>query len=124
VKASGKTPEDLNRSGEKNGALILGMYNDILRSCNALDYHDLINSSVKLLTDFDEVLKECQYKWKAIVVDEFQDTSSMQYLLLRLLGSHNHITIVGDEDQSIFSFNGADVSGFGSFRRDFPTHKE
>ncbi|KAM0868494.1 hypothetical protein ACQ4PT_041286 [Festuca glaucescens] len=70
------------------------------------------------------VYKECQKTWQAIVVDEFQDTSAMQYFLLKLLASHNHITIVGDEDQSIFSFNGADVSGFDSFRTDFPTHKE
>lgn len=45
------------------------------------------------------VQRECTGKWKAIVVDEFQDTSSMQYQLLRILGSHNHITIVGDDDQ-------------------------
>lgn len=124
AKSSGKTPEDLKKIGERKGAVILGKYDDILRSCNALDYHDLINSSVKLLTDFPEVLKECQDVWKAIVVDEFQDTSSMQYSLLRKLASHNHVTIVGDEDQSIFSFNGADINGFDSFRRDFPTYKE
>ncbi|KAK8964959.1 hypothetical protein KSP40_PGU019956 [Platanthera guangdongensis] len=124
AKASGKTPEDLKKMGERKGAVILEKYDDILRSCNALDYHDLINSSVKLLSDFLEVRKECQDIWKAIVVDEFQDTSSMQYFLLRILASHNHVTIVGDEDQSIFSFNGADVDGFDSFRRDFPTYKE
>ncbi|XP_028553260.1 ATP-dependent DNA helicase SRS2-like protein At4g25120 isoform X2 [Dendrobium catenatum] len=124
AKTSGKTPEDLKKMGQRNGAVILEKYNDILRSCNALDYHDFINSSVKLLSDFREVRKECQDTWKAIVVDEFQDTSSMQYFLLRILASHNHVTIVGDEDQSIFSFNGADVNGFDSFRRDFPTHKE
>lgn len=46
-----------------------------------------------------KVFKECQDTWKAIIVDEFQDTSTMQYKLLRMLGSHNHITIVGDDDQ-------------------------
>ncbi|KAM1141797.1 hypothetical protein FF1_041645 [Malus domestica] len=59
--------------------------------------------------------EECQESWKAIVIDEFQDTSAMQY---------NHITIVGDDDQSIFSFNGADISGFDSFRKDFSNYKE
>jgi superfamily I DNA/RNA helicase len=92
-------------------------------SCNALDYHDFINSSITLLTKFPEgsfssdltcfdelllkisvslayaVYKECQETWQAIVVDEFQDTSAMQYFLLKLLASRNHITIVGDEDQ-------------------------
>ncbi|CAN1798746.1 ATP-dependent DNA helicase SRS2-like protein At4g25120 [Linum perenne] len=124
AKASGKTPADYIKLGNKVGAAILGNYNDILRSCNSLDYHDLISCSVKLLTDFPEVLKECQDSWKAILVDEFQDTSVMQYGLLQLLASHNHITVVGDDDQSIFSFNGADSSGFESFRQGFPTYKE
>ncbi|KAG5223316.1 ATP-dependent DNA helicase SRS2 protein [Salix suchowensis] len=124
AKASGKTPADFHGRGDEIGAAILGNYNDILRSCNALDYHDLISCSVKLLADFPEVFEDCKDSWKAIVIDEFQDTSAMQYSLLRLLSSHNHITIVGDDDQSIFSFNGADISGFDSFRRDFANYKE
>ncbi|XP_021286637.1 ATP-dependent DNA helicase SRS2-like protein At4g25120 isoform X1 [Herrania umbratica] len=124
AKASGKTPEECRKMGDEIGAAVLGNYSDILRSCNALDYHDLICCSVKLLTQYPEVFKECQDSWKAIIVDEFQDTSAMQYSLLRILASHNHITIVGDDDQSIFSFNGADISGFDSFRKDFPNYKE
>ncbi|XP_040382180.1 ATP-dependent DNA helicase SRS2-like protein At4g25120 isoform X2 [Oryza brachyantha] len=124
AKASGRTPEEYEKKGNLTGASILRHYNEILRSCNALDYHDFINSSITLLTKFPEVYEECQNTWQAIVVDEFQDTSTMQYYLLKTLASHNRITIVGDEDQSIFSFNGADVSGFDSFRRDFPNHKE
>ncbi|XP_023635685.1 ATP-dependent DNA helicase SRS2-like protein At4g25120 isoform X2 [Capsella rubella] len=123
-KASGKTPEECRKMGNEIGAKILGNYNNILKACDALDYHDLISCSVTLLSDFPEVFKECQDTWKAIIVDEFQDTSTMQYKLLRMLGSHNHITIVGDDDQSIFGFNGADSSGFDSFRRDFPNYKE
>uniref|UniRef100_A0A6N2LAH7 DNA 3'-5' helicase n=1 Tax=Salix viminalis TaxID=40686 RepID=A0A6N2LAH7_SALVM len=95
AKASGKTPADFHGRGDEIGAAI----NDILRSCNALDYHDLISCSVKLLADFPEVFEDCKDSWKAIVIDEFQDTSAMQYSLLRLLSSHNHITIVGDDDQ-------------------------
>ncbi|XP_062092243.1 ATP-dependent DNA helicase SRS2-like protein At4g25120 [Humulus lupulus] len=124
AKASGKTTAECFKMGDEMGATILGNYNDILRSCNALDYHDLISCSVKLLTDYPEVFRECQESWKAIVIDEFQDTSAMQYSLLKMLSSHNHITIVGDDDQSIFSFNGADNSGFESFRKDFPNYKE
>ncbi|XP_056683975.1 ATP-dependent DNA helicase SRS2-like protein At4g25120 isoform X2 [Spinacia oleracea] len=124
AKASGKTPDECRQKGDQFGATVLSNYNDILRSCNALDYHDLISCSAKLLTDYPEVLEECQASWKAIIVDEFQDTSSMQYGLLKLLVSHGQITIVGDDDQSIFSFNGADISGFDSFRKDFPCHKE
>ncbi|XP_070681911.1 ATP-dependent DNA helicase SRS2-like protein At4g25120 [Malus domestica] len=124
AKASGKTPAECRRMGDVTGGEILRNYNDILKSCNALDYHDLISCSVKLLSDFPEVLKECQESWKAIVIDEFQDTSAMQYSLLRILASHNHITIVGDDDQSIFSFNGADISGFDYFRKDFSNYKK
>ncbi|KAL1294854.1 hypothetical protein HN51_055699 [Arachis hypogaea] len=124
AKASGRTSADYCELGNEIGAEILVHYNSILKSCNALDYHDLISCSVKLLTDFPEVFRECQDSWKAIVIDEFQDTSTMQYKLLRILASHHKITIVGDDDQSIFSFNGADVSGFMSFRKDFPNYKE
>ncbi|KAK9102820.1 hypothetical protein Sjap_020074 [Stephania japonica] len=124
AKASGKSSSACQVMGDEIGAKLLGNYDGILASCNALDYHDLISCSVKLLTDFPEVFEECQNLWKAIVIDEFQDTSAMQYSLLRKLASHNCITVVGDEDQSIFSFNGADISGFDSFRKDFPNHKE
>ncbi|XP_051121237.1 ATP-dependent DNA helicase SRS2-like protein At4g25120 [Andrographis paniculata] len=124
AKAAGRIPEDFQKIGDHTGAIILENYNNILRSCNALDYHDFISCSVRLLTDFPEVFKECQESWKAIVIDEFQDTSAMQYVLLRILASHKCITIVGDEDQSIFSFNGADVNGFDSFRKDFPMYQE
>ncbi|KAH9770504.1 dna helicase [Citrus sinensis] len=124
AKASGKTPAEFRKIGDEIGAAILENYNGILRSCNALDYHDLISCSVKLLSTFPEVFQECQDSWKAIIVDEFQDTSAMQYSLLQILASHNRITIVGDDDQSIFSFNGADISGFDSFRKDFLNYKE
>ncbi|KAK7268670.1 hypothetical protein RIF29_21376 [Crotalaria pallida] len=124
AKASGRTSAEYREMGNEIGAEILENYNNILKSCNALDYHDLISCSVKLLTDFPEVFKECQDSFKAVVIDEFQDTSAMQYKLLKILASHNKITIVGDDDQSIFSFNGADISGFISFRKDFPNFKE
>ncbi|KAG6429254.1 hypothetical protein SASPL_107299 [Salvia splendens] len=99
AKAAGRSPEDFHKIGDETGATILRNYEDILKSCNALDYHDFISCSVKLFTDFPEVLVECQETWQAIVIDEFQDTSAMQYSLLRILGSHKRITIVGDEDQ-------------------------
>lgn len=124
AKSAGRAPGYYYKIGNKTGAAVLQSYNDILKSCNALDYHDLISCSVKLLTDFPEVFEECQELWKAIVIDEFQDTSAVQYGLLRILASHKRITIVGDEDQSIFGFSGADASGFDSFRKDFPLHKE
>ncbi|XP_012569785.1 ATP-dependent DNA helicase SRS2-like protein At4g25120 isoform X2 [Cicer arietinum] len=124
AKASGRTSAEFREMGNEIGAEVLENYSNILKSCNALDYHDLISCSVKLLTDFPEVFRESQDSWKAVVVDEFQDTSAMQYKLLKILASHHKITIIGDDDQSIFSFNGADISGFISFRNDFPNYKE
>ncbi|CAI8585071.1 unnamed protein product [Vicia faba] len=124
AKASGRTSAEFRELGNEIGAEILENYSNILKSCNALDYHDLISCSVKLLTDFPEVFRESQDSWKAVVIDEFQDTSAMQYKFLKILGSHNKITIIGDDDQSIFSFNGANISGFISFRNDFPNYKE
>ncbi|KAK6117841.1 hypothetical protein DH2020_048413 [Rehmannia glutinosa] len=100
AKAAGKSPDDFRKMGDETGLF-----------CEATDR-------------FSEVFAECQESWKAIVIDEFQDTSAMQYGLLQILASHKRITIVGDEDQSIFSFNGADVCGFDSFRKDFPMFKE
>jgi superfamily I DNA/RNA helicase len=70
------------------------------------------------------VLKECESTWTHVLVDEFQDTSAQQYLFLRLIARHQRITVVGDDDQSIFSFNGANSGGFGAFRKDFVGHKE
>ncbi|PHT89071.1 ATP-dependent DNA helicase SRS2-like protein [Capsicum annuum] len=99
VKSAGKTPDDYYKVGNETGAAVLQSYNDILKSCNALDYHDLISCSAKLLTDFSEVFEECQELWKAMVIDEFQDRSAVQYELLRILALHKRITIVGDEDQ-------------------------
>ncbi|EFJ30134.1 hypothetical protein SELMODRAFT_409804 [Selaginella moellendorffii] len=105
-------------------AAILRHYERILASCNSLDYHDFIGFAVKLLTDHPDVLAECHNIWAYVLVDEFQDTSVMQYKLLRLLSLHGRVTVVGDDDQSIFSFNGANSLGFSTFRNDFPNHKE
>ncbi|MCO5600450.1 hypothetical protein L7F22_054563 [Adiantum nelumboides] len=119
AKASGQTPEYFESVGNESGAAVLRQYNATLASCDALDYHDFINFSVSLLHNDAEALKQCLLKWTCLLVDEFQDTSKMQYELLRLLGSHKRITVVGDDDQSIFSFNGADSNNFEAFRKDF-----
>ncbi|KAH7307516.1 hypothetical protein KP509_22G063300 [Ceratopteris richardii] len=124
AKASGHTPEYFESQGNVSGAAVLRHYDATLASCDALDYHDFINYSVSLLSDDNEVYKDCLSKWTCLLVDEFQDTSKMQYELLRLLGAHKRITVVGDDDQSIFSFNGADSNNFEMFRKDFPDLKE
>ncbi|KAL2612885.1 hypothetical protein R1flu_024577 [Riccia fluitans] len=124
AKCSGRTADYYEKSGNILGASVLKNYEKTLSACNALDYHDFISSAVKLFEEHRTVLEECQRTWCCILVDEFQDTSAMQYKFLRLLASHQRITIVGDDDQSIFGFNGANSAGFLSFRKDFPSHKE
>ncbi|XP_024520223.1 ATP-dependent DNA helicase SRS2-like protein At4g25120 isoform X1 [Selaginella moellendorffii] len=124
AKASGQDSEQIEKSGNHLGADILRHYERILASCNSLDYHDFIGFAVKLLTDHPDVSAECHNTWAYVLVDEFQDTSVMQYKLLRLLSLHGRVTVVGDDDQSIFSFNGANSLGFSTFRNDFPNHKE
>ncbi|XP_024395416.1 ATP-dependent DNA helicase SRS2-like protein At4g25120 isoform X5 [Physcomitrium patens] len=124
AKSAGRTSLDYEKMGNAVGASVLRHYEATLAACDAMDYHDFISFAVFLLEKYPEVLDECQKTWTCVLVDEFQDTSRMQYRFLRLLASHNRVTIVGDDDQSIFSFNGANARGFDSFRRDFPMLKE
>ncbi|KAJ7536016.1 hypothetical protein O6H91_12G053800 [Diphasiastrum complanatum] len=122
-KSAGRTPQEIENSGNLIGAAVLRHYEETLAACDALDYHDLISFSVTLLNKHHEVLEECQKSWTCLLVDEFQDTSAMQYKLLQLLAK-SRLTVVGDDDQSIFSFNGANSCGFDWFRKDFLEHKE
>lgn len=96
-------------------------YQDELRRSNALDFDDLIMLTVKLFTEIPAVLSRYQQKLVYILVDEFQDTNFAQYHLLKLLASaHGKICVVGDDDQSIYRFRGANVSNILNFKRDFP----
>ncbi|GAQ83934.1 ATP-dependent DNA helicase [Klebsormidium nitens] len=124
AKADGKTPDFYARSGNTEGAAVLGHYEETLRRCDALDYSDFISCVVRLLETDSEVSSTCEATWTHVLVDEFQDTSAQQYRFLRALAPHKRITVVGDDDQSIFSFNGANAGGFGAFRADFVGHKE
>ncbi|KAG6544381.1 hypothetical protein Mapa_014215 [Marchantia paleacea] len=124
AKCAGRTSTYYEKIGNMLGASVLRNYEKTLTACNALDYHDFISCAASLLKEHQSVLEECQRTCCCILVDEFQDTSAMQYNFLQLLASHQRITVVGDDDQSIFGFNGANAGGFSSFRKDFPTHKE
>ncbi len=104
------------------------VYNQILLDNNALDFADLIFYAVKLLRERPNILKHYQNRWKYILVDEFQDTNWSQYELIKLL-THGHedtidLTVVGDDDQSIYKFRGASVSNILQFNEDFPKSKQ
>ena len=100
------------------------VYQQILLEQNALDFADLISYTIELFKTRPEILKRYQEQFKYILVDEFQDTNMAQYELVKLLTTApNNITVVGDDDQSIYKFRGASLSNIMLFRDDFPTAK-
>ncbi|MFK8034031.1 MAG: ATP-dependent helicase [Hyphomicrobiales bacterium] len=107
------------RSGELYTA-----YQDRLKSLNAVDFGDLLLECLNLFRDHPDVLKEYHRRFKFILVDEYQDTNVAQYLWLRLLAQGNrNICCVGDDDQSIYGWRGAEVDNILRFEKDFPGAK-
>jgi DNA helicase-2/ATP-dependent DNA helicase PcrA len=128
AKNHAKSPEMLRGEAftpdARHTADIYAQYEKILAQSKALDFDDLLLRSVKLLRDSALVREKWQRRFQYIHVDEYQDTNRVQYDLLRLLtGPHQNICVVGDEDQSIYRWRGADVSILLSFSRDFPSAK-
>jgi DNA helicase II / ATP-dependent DNA helicase PcrA len=108
----------------RHTADIYAQYEKILAQSKALDFDDLLLRSARLLRDSALVREKWQRRFQYIHVDEYQDTNRVQYDLLRLLTApHQNICVVGDEDQSIYRWRGADVSILLSFSRDFPSAK-
>ena len=102
-------------------AQVYEMYQNKLRENNALDFDDIINTTIQILTDNPDVLEYYSEKFKYVLVDEYQDTNKAQFTLITLLsGRHGNITVVGDNDQGIYSFRGADITNILNFEKDFP----
>lgn len=100
-------------------------YNKMLHAYNAVDFDDLITLPIKILQDFPEVLQWYQNKFQYIMIDEFQDTSLIQYKILELLGQkYRNVCVVGDDDQSIYSWRGANYQNIVLFEKHFPERKE
>lgn len=96
-------------------------YQEILEANNAMDFDDLLSNTVYLFDGVPEVLQKYQQKYHHILVDEFQDTNTAQYALLeRLAAGHNNIFVVGDSDQSIYKWRGADFRNIGRFQEMYP----
>ncbi|MEO8361837.1 MAG: UvrD-helicase domain-containing protein, partial [Vicinamibacteria bacterium] len=96
-------------------------YNAGLRSAKAVDFDDLLALTARLLEESDVLDRDSQLAFRYIMVDEYQDTNRLQYRIVRALAStHKNITVVGDEDQSIYSWRGADIRNILEFERDFP----
>ncbi|MFY9854952.1 MAG: UvrD-helicase domain-containing protein [Terracidiphilus sp.] len=102
-------------------AHIFQSYKAELRKCNALDFDDLLLEAVRLLKVSAEVRERYQHKYRYLLIDEYQDTNRPQYELMKLLaGEHQNVCAVGDEDQSIYSWRGADIRNILEFEKDFP----
>ena len=100
-------------------------YQEYLKSNNLVDFQDLLVLVLKLFRGHPEVLKKYQTLFKYILVDEFQDTNDLQYEIVHLLAmGHGNLFIVGDEDQSIYAFRGANIQNIRKFMRDFPNHQK
>ncbi len=105
-------------------ARVYSLYEHKIRNSAAFDFDDLIGQSVKLLSENDDVRQRWQQRFKYLMVDEYQDTNHAQYMLLKaLVGQHRNICVVGDDDQSIYGWRGADISNILSFESDFPGAK-
>ncbi len=105
-------------------ANVYTLYQKRLKENNALDFDDIINFTIKILTENPDVLEYYSEKFKYILVDEYQDTNKAQFMLISLLaGRYGNITVVGDNDQGIYSFRGADISNILNFEKDFPGTK-
>ena len=106
---------------KKTIAEIYELYQRRLKENNAIDFDDIINFTIKILSENPDVLDYYTEKFKYILVDEYQDTNKAQFTLVSLLASkYGNLTVVGDSDQGIYSFRGADISNILNFERDFP----
>ncbi len=127
-KNKGLSPDKVKGEGTEfagnRGQKLYAMYQDRLRVLNACDFGDLLLHNLKLLTENQDVLERYHARFKYILVDEYQDTNVAQYLWLRLLtNSDRNLCCVGDDDQSIYGWRGAEVDNILKFERDFPGAK-
>lgn len=124
AKSSAMTQSEIN--AQKNlfsqeFAKIYANYEQELKANNAFDFGDLISKTLFLVENFPQVREELQSTFRYIMVDEYQDTNSSQYRLMKALcGDSSSICVVGDEDQSIYAWRGADITNILTFEKDFP----
>jgi DNA helicase-2/ATP-dependent DNA helicase PcrA len=103
---------------------IYQLYQNKLKEYNALDFDDLLFLTVRLFREHPEVLERYQKRWSFILIDEYQDTNSAQYMIVKLLAiQHHNVFAVGDPDQSIYSWRGANIQNILNFEEDFPNAK-
>ena len=113
--------EQANGHLETQAARVYARYAARLREAQALDFDDLLTEAVRLFEQAPAVLAHYRQRWRYLHVDEYQDTNRAQYLWVRALaGEHRNLAVVGDDDQSIYSWRGADLRNILDFERDYP----
>jgi DNA helicase-2/ATP-dependent DNA helicase PcrA len=123
-RASEEAEEELARKHQEM-ALVYQAYEELLKKDGKIDFEDQVRLVAQLFRKRPSVLKEFQQKYKHILVDEFQDTNYIQFELLKLLAAqHQNLTVVGDDDQSIFRFRGASLSNILHFEKTYPRAKK
>ncbi len=125
AKMLGLTPDAIEKNPrgimDPRSLEVYAAYDAELKKANALDFDDLLLKTHLLFQMYPDILAMYQNKFKYILVDEYQDTNHIQYLLVQMLAkAHRNLAVVGDEDQSIYSWRGADISNILDFEKDFP----
>ena len=113
-----------NEMRKETIAKVYELYQKRLRENNAIDFDDIINYTIRILSENPDVLEYYSNKFEYVLVDEYQDTNKAQFTLVSILAArHGNITVVGDNDQGIYSFRGADITNILNFEKDFPGTK-
>lgn len=124
AKNHGRTFRDATSHRDEQIALVFEKYQALLEASNAFDFDDLLLESVRLLRHSEPTRAELHERYRYLLIDEYQDTNRPQYELMTLLaGARNNVCAVGDEDQSIYSWRGADIRNILDFEKDFPEAK-
>lgn len=128
AKQMAMTAEDLAKKGsmwwDERSLQVYKIYEEQLKRANALDFGDLLFKTYELFRTYPDILAKYQERFQFISVDEYQDTNHIQYLLVKMLAAaHRNLCVVGDEDQSIYSWRGADITNILTFEKDFPEAK-
>ncbi|HET8587324.1 MAG TPA: ATP-dependent helicase, partial [Candidatus Limnocylindria bacterium] len=122
--AAGQCPDDVALAEEvalqAELAALYAAYEELMRAGDRLDFGDQVNLALRLLREHPRILEAERAKYRYILVDEFQDTNHAQFELVRLLAPHGNLTVVGDDDQSIYRFRGAALSNILGFRAAYP----
>ncbi len=124
AKNHGRTCLDATSPQEEKIAVVFEKYQALLQASNAFDFDDLLLESVRLLRHSDQTRAALHERYRYLLIDEYQDTNRPQYDLMTLLtGRRHNVCVVGDEDQSIYSWRGADIRNILDFEKDFPAAK-